>query len=459
MALITEELLRTNLVPKLEAQIKKNRKIRKFITLEGILLLIPQKSTPEHAKIAEYAKTPWAKKLVRARVSRLHVSGIRDASGSNEDIWASWKRWKMVTKQPAIYFDAITYGESLVENRKLAGNRTIPIVKSPFTCTAFYGLTEFSDPLNAEFPDLVMEKLDDNTYRVWDETNIYDWKRPEGSSTFILVSTTPHGAKVVPFIRYANDTNSSGQSTGEIEPLESLLLRIQKAAYDSGLINHNNSWNIRYATGLSSISDEPRIEGETDAEYEKRLALMEERMRMELGSSDILTSTNENTKFGSLPATNPGAFVPVIESLLKELAAVSDTPSDYLTGNAIQQTAEQAANSNASFNAIMDEYREVFGESHEALIRLSLEMTGSTADFTGVAWHDSDTGSLAAKVDAYGKMAKMLDVPPRVLWRELPNMTPEKLQSWFEAADVLDDAERQAMLSLAGLGSDTEVTE
>jgi hypothetical protein len=459
VALITEELLRTNLVPKLEAQIKINKKIKKFITLEETMLVIPPKSSPEHAKIAEYAKTPWAKKLVKTRVTRLHVAGIRDTSGSNDSIWASWKNWRMISKEKAIYFDAITYGESFVEIRKVLGNKTIPIVKNPFSFTAFYGLSEFSDPLNAEFPDLAMEKMDDDTYRVWDESNIYDWKRPEGSSSFILVKTTPHGAKVVPFIRYANDTNSSGQSVGEIKPLISLLLRIQKAAYDSGLINHNNSWNIRYATGLSSITDEPRLEGETDEEYEARLAMMETRLRQELNSSDLLTSTNENAKFGSLPATNPGAFVTVIESLLKELAAVSDTPSDYLTGNAIQQTAEQAANSNASFNAIMDSYREVFGESHEALIRLAASMTGSTATFTGIAWQDSDTGSIAAKVDAYGKMAATLRVPPRVLWNELPNMTPEKLQSWFEAADELQKAEQRTMLTMAGIGLDNEVTE
>jgi hypothetical protein len=453
VALITEELLRTNLVPKLEAQIKNNKKIRRFITLDETMLVIPTKSSPEHTKIADYAKTPWAKKIVRTRVTRLHVSGIRDESGSNDSLWSKWKAWKMASKEPAIYSDAITYGESFVELRKFLGNRILPIVKNPFSFTAFYGLSEFSDPLNAEFPDLAMEKIDESTYRIWDDVNIYDWNKAEGSSTFTLVKTAPHGAKVVPFIRYSNDTNSSGQSVGEVQPIIYLLLRIQKAAYDSGMINHNNSWHVRYATGLTAITEEPHLEGETDEEWEARIARMESMLRKELGSSDILTSTNSETKFGSLPATPPDSFVGVIESLLKELAAVSDTPSDYLTGDQVQQTAEQAANSNASFIAILDAYKEVFGESHEALLNLASEMTGSPNTFTGIAWH-TDMGSIAAKVDAYGKMAKMMEVPPRVLWEELPGMTPEKLEAWNKAADERDRLQQQTMLNLASMGSD-----
>lgn len=454
---LNAEVIQEVLLPKLEAQIENNGKLKPFVTLEDQMINIPRRSTIEHRKIAEYAKTPWAKKIVDARVQPMKVAGIRNSYGSDAEMWRTWKQWHMIQKEKAVYREAITYGDAHIELRQMAPGFTVPFNKDPFKFVAFYGHDDFNDAFNAEHPVLAMEKGSKGAYKVWDDRTVSIWEPTrEGSDRLALVSRELHGADVVPVVRYANDIDSSGRSIGDIRPLTYLLLRIMKASYDSGMINHSNSWNVRYVAGMSNIQDIPKLPGETDEEWNRRLAHIEERMRVELSTSDILTSTDSNAKFGSLPATNPGQFVAVIEQMLKELAAVSNTPSDYLTGDIVAQSAEQSANSQANYHSMVQEKRDVFGESHETLLKLHVRMNqGDLSEFDSqVAWAENDNGAIAAKIDALGKAATMLKIPERVLWSMYPNQTPEKLQEWYEAADERDAQQAQAYATIAGMGNE-----
>lgn len=452
---VTGQILKDVLIPQLEARKKRNEKLNRLITLDVELLDIPNRSSQEHRKIAQYARSPWAEKIVNSRVRRLSVSGIQDSTGSNDEAWKQWKQWKMIQKEKTAYREAVLYGDSYIELRKV-GNKTMPFNKSPFSFVAFYGFDDFTDANTADFPLLALETNGKGVYKVWDETYITIWKKPEGYDTPIMSEKYKHGAEVVPVLRYVNDINSDGVSFGDIRPLRHIILRIQKAAYDSGLVNHNNSWNVRYATGLSSIEDVPRIDGESEDEYFRRLAKMEEGLRMELGSSDLMTSTSKDTKFGSLPATDPGSFVSTIEQNLQELAAVSDTPSDYLTGQIVAQSAEQAANSQANYLQLISEKRNIFGETHETLLRLSDDMLGKEimSDDSSVTWAENDTGVLSAIVDALGKTKVMLGVPERELWADYPNMTPEKLERWHKAADEIAEKEARSLNALMHMGNE-----
>lgn len=452
----TADVLQKVLIPQLNGQISKNLALKKFITLDERMIVIPNRSSDEHRKIAEYAKSPWAEKIVNSRVRRLKVSGIRGDGGSDEEAWNLWRSWKMIQKEKTVYREAITYGDSYLELRK-NGNSTTPLNKSPFFFTAFYGFDDFNDAYNAEYPVLGLESNANGTmYKLLDNNHVYIFTKVKGSDKLELVKKELHGANHVPIVRYANDINSNGESIGEIKPLRHILLRIMKASYDSGMINHNNSWNVRYATGLSSVADVPQIAGETDMEYQRRVARMEEGLRLELGTSDLLTSTSKDTSFGSLPATPPSSFVQVIEQNLKELAAVSETPSDYLTGDIVAQSAEQASNSQANFLALIKEKQDIFGESHESLIRLNGEMLGiETPSYVStIAWDESDNGVLAAKVDALGKAATMLKIPEQELWEDFPNMTPEKLERWKKSAIERDNQESAAMKALMEMGNE-----
>lgn len=460
MAGLTPEVIKATLLPQLDGQATRNRKVESFIKLDDQMISIPERSNADHRRLAEFAKSPWAKKIVDSRVHRLRTSGIRDTSGSDEKAWALWKKWKMASKEKTLFREAITYGNAYVELRRMPNGDTIPFPKSPFNFTAFYEEDSFGDAFNAEYPTLAMERSSDGkTIKVWDDKDVTTFGLNRASNLY-EVSRKPHGFDVVPIIRYSNDLDSDGCSDGDIWALRHVLMRIMKATYDSGVINHSNSWNIRWITGLDNIVDEmTQFEDETDEEFARRQGSVDRKREEALGTSDILTIENSGARIGSLPATPPGQFIPVIEQALKELAALSNTPSEYLTGDVVAQSAEQAGNSQKTYNRMIDEKRAVFGEAHESLLRLHYRLAGEPDFASTIVWDGDEGDSIAAKVDALGKIATMLKVPETELWEDIPGMTPEKLERYRDAWKLKKEEEQSAMMAVMASGEEDQSPE
>jgi hypothetical protein len=51
-----------------------------------------------------------------------------------------------------------------------------------------------------------------------------------------------------------------------------------------------------------------------------------------------------------------------------------------------------------------------------------------------VVWRDTQARSFAAVVDALGKLATMLGVPPQELWEKIPGVTQTQIERWKAAA-------------------------
>jgi hypothetical protein len=53
-------------------------------------------------------------------------------------------------------------------------------------------------------------------------------------------------------------------------------------------------------------------------------------------------------------------------------------------------------------------------------------------------WRDTTPRSLAQVADALGKLAQLLDVPPRALWEKIPGVTETDIRRWEAMADDRD---------------------
>jgi len=64
-------------------------------------------------------------------------------------------------------------------------------------------------------------------------------------------------------------------------------------------------------------------------------------------------------------------------------------------------------------------------------MQLAAEATGDSIDIgAAVRWRDTESRALAATVDALGKMATMLGIPPEELWDRVPNVTQDDIDRW-----------------------------
>jgi hypothetical protein len=96
------------------------------------------------------------------------------------------------------------------------------------------------------------------------------------------------------------------------------------------------------------------------------------------------------------------------------------------------------------------DHQVLFGEAWEQTFRLAGRAAGDENAATDmeaqVWWRDTEPRSIAQQVDALGKMATMLQVPPSALWERIPGATGADLELWrTEAAKARLKAAVQAV--------------
>jgi hypothetical protein len=70
-----------------------------------------------------------------------------------------------------------------------------------------------------------------------------------------------------------------------------------------------------------------------------------------------------------------------------------------------------------------------FGESWEMVFGLAATaMDDKVTDGAQVRWRDTEARALASTVDALGKMAQMLNIPPQMLWERIPGWTQQDVE-------------------------------
>lgn len=144
---------------------------------------------------------------------------------------------------------------------------------------------------------------------------------------------------------------------------------------------------------------------------------------------------------------------------VETLAAVSQTPTHELTGQMANLSAEALAAARASLNQKVVERQKSAGSSHAQTLRLAAAQEGHdeyARDVTGrVTWQDMEIRSMSQAVDALGKAATMLLIPPSALWSRIPGVEKSDVDEWIRLAEEGDPITRmQAQLTRQGAPAD-----
>lgn len=416
--------------------------------------LLPQKATKEHRALRSMSKSPWLAQVVTATAQCMYVDGYRsalDLPDSKDDVvsdfdmtkgpYGIWLANGWDSRQIAIHRAMLTYGftyATCLPGVDFAGN-PIPVLRgvSPRQMVALY-----TDPAEDDWPEMAMRvmyvKGSRKTVRVYDDTYVYtvalDTSLLPQTKPFEILKVEYHGAGVVPVVRYCKELDLDGRTKGEIEPYIALAKRINKTSYDRMLIQHWNSWKVRWIAGMS----QPDTEEETN------------RKKLKLAQDDFLVAADKDTKFGVLPETALDGIIAAHQADIETLAAVSQTPTHELTGKMVNLSAEALAAARASQTQKVHEIQKDAGRSHVQLLRLACAMSKDPElaryadDITGrVTWQDTSIQSMAAAVDALGKAATMLQVPLEALWAKIPGIEKPDVQEWIKMVEAKGDPLRE----------------
>lgn len=397
---------------------------------------IPKTASEEHRWIATLAKTPLLSTVVTTVAQALYCTGYKTSAPDNP--WRTWQANDMDARQIPIHRAAIGYGlafTTVLPGVDAEGPRSVIRGVSPRKMVAVY-----ADPAEDDWPlhAARFEAASKDSYmvRLYDDEVEHFIKLGASGDAPEYIEWREHGAGVIPVVRYSNMLDLDGRADGEVEPLIPIAQRINKTDYDKMLAQHSNSWNLRVFSGIDA-SKGPDADN-PDLSPEQR----QERAQMRLRQSDIVTLSDPASKAWSLPATPLEGFIASRESEIDALASTAQIPVTAFS-KLSNISADTLVEIRAGLNQKVFERQVTFGKSHAQSLRLSAHLEGNpdaADDYESkMDWRDTRVRPWGQTVDALGKAAQMLGVPPEELWEELP---------WLDQTD-LDDLKRAASTSTA----------
>lgn len=392
----------------------------------------------EMQRLLDLSRTPWLQLVVSTVAQALFVDGYKSPSGDVVDpVWDLWTRNRMNAHQSVIHRAALGYGYCYALAERV-GDRVRFRGVSAKRCFAVY-----EDPVVDEWPVYALEvqRFASNSVRafLYDPTFVHEL-RVEGEK-WSVISSKPHGADHVPVVRYVNQVDIDGQTPGEVEPFIGIAARIDKTMFDRLLVQHYNSWKKIWIAGLEKPA------GKSDAEIAQQ--------KLRWRQDDILMFADIDTKLGTIDETSLEGFIAAIESDVEQIAVLSQL-NHLLTGKLSNLSVDTLVQANKPLTQKVFERQVSFGESHEQLLRLGARLSGWDSiadDYAGhVTWQETEARSLAQAADALGKMAQMLGIPKRALWRMVPDVTEAQAQEWEQMLVSDDPIERLVAANTAPTG-------
>ncbi|MBF6301177.1 phage portal protein [Nocardia amamiensis] len=372
-------------------------------------------------------------------------------TGTRSGPWKWWQRNRMGAGQTGIHRSALHYGTSYatvlpsLRPKDWTGGEEIPVYirgVSPRQMTAIYGEPLEWDPrdggpVDDAWPIMALE-MKGPMIRLYDEVNVhfigaknlpqsaFGWRDPSYISVnnFDYIEGRRHDVGVCPIVRYRDRILLDGEEQfGIIEPLLTIQQRINETTYQMLVAQYYSAFKQRYVMGWLPKS-------EADA--------------LRVAVSDTQFFKDPNTKAGQFDATDLENYIKSKESALRDAAAIGQVPAQQLGLSGISNISEASlAALEAGKDRKASEIQTSLGESHEQTLRTAAHISGdvaAAADFAAeVIWDDTTARSFAQTIDGLGKMATMLDIPPEMVWEDIPGWSKEKVERALQARARQDD--------------------
>jgi hypothetical protein len=457
-----KELIKKQLWPSRQTEKARLDRIDHWYRWTQEEIQLPRTATAELKALRDLSKVPWLGLVVTAAAQAMYVDGYRSKLDNDGDLtdsppWQLWLANGMDRRQVAVHRYMLAYGYSFLtvlpgEDPLTGKTQAVMRGVSPRKMFALW-----DDPAEDDWPQYALRILDhkgdDVLARLYDADGVHNLRIQGDGDAVYVDEPMIHGAGVCPVVRYTNMLDLDGRTPGEVEPFIAVAARINKTSYDRLLVQHFNSWKVRYVTGMVKPDDEE------DANKTK----------LQLRMEDILVGEGEGMKFGTLDETQLAGFIQAHRADVETLAAASQTPTHELTGQMANLSAEALAAARASLNQKVTERQKSAGASHAQALRLASALSDYdeyATDVTGrVTWQDMEIRSMSQAADALGKMVQMLGVPPTATWNRIPGVEKSDVQEWVKLAEAGDpitkmqvELERQAAAMKQGADTGVDVT-
>jgi hypothetical protein len=418
--------------------------LRRYVTgKQALPLVIPKDAPREVREMARIARINLIKIVVEALVESLYVDNIRsvetdddapdgtDPDAAVSQVWQTWQANKLDRGQAGLYRAVFTYGYAFMV---VTAGDPQPYARavSPRKMTALYG----DDP---DWPVYAIERRRGNgAYRVYDEQYVYQLGRKdngEGRPATWGFTNAPalHGSDTCPVIRYtdADDLDEDDEPisqlpespftdtcivAGQVAPLTAMQDQVDVTSFGLLSAQWYTAFRQRWIVGWTPAN---------------------KAAKMEAAASQVWTfdDSPDDVRLGEFGETTLDGFLRSRDASLRYGATLSQTPVHELTGELVNLAAEALAAAEAGRDRKVELRKTGLGESHEQSAQTIGQLLGvDIPNDIEIVWRDTSARAFAAVVDALGKLAQMLQIPPEELWDRIPGVTRQDVQRWKAAA-------------------------
>ena len=403
----------------------------------------------EYENLRGLSPNNFAGLIVRSYSQLAHIEGIsRPGTLGKLGVWDTFKRNRWMSRQSAVHEgalgQAVAYGVVMPGEDPLTGQKMSKMLgKSAISMSAFY------DSEDDEWPRLAIEAKktvkrnealgvvsEEGWFVLAYDAYVVHRLRCKGNGLaaedWEYIDHIEHGMPVPPVARCANRLNLDGVATGVIEPVLPLLRRIDQDTFDRLMNQRFGAWQVRYISGMA------KPDSKTEAAAQ----------RLRLSVEDLLISTSDKTKFGTLDAGPLEPQIAATDADLRLLSAITQMPPHHLLGLSSNLQAEALAAATEGMHRYAFDFRVGAGEFHETMARLVAMAEGDFVTAAAwdlrVRWRDEQSGSLNQAAQALGMLATSLKVPIEMLWEKVPGWTDDDVQ---RAKELAEDGQLEKLLA------------
>ena len=397
---------------------------------------IPGWADAEMRELNKRSITNLMRIAVKIPASLVFMDGcVRGTNTAPKEYTKGFVNSGFAARQNTLGIAALKYGQVIVGVENLGVKNPQPkIYSTKSTCAVF------TDPVNDIHPLYVMSILatprdkDNPGVAIYMDKDFIVHYRITDQDDYILDREYRHDLGVTPAVRYFADIDDEGNVIGAIEPLIDFQDAINQGKRNLLRNNNYSAEKVRYAAG---VVGRPRVDENGAVLRDEAGNVLYE--PVEWGGARAVTTPNEQAKFGAIDETPADGFIATMEELIREFAVAAQIPPHALLGNLSNLSAETLTAALGQTVRLVHSLQTSWGESHRSLLRLmALDLGEITADEEYEAepqWRDMTDRSFGAVIDGLGKMAQMLGVPRKALWRWVPRVTGGELNVWEDMYD------------------------
>jgi hypothetical protein len=407
----------------------------------------------------------WCQVVVDSKVERLVVRGVRIGQESaDKEFWRIWQTNGLDSDSGLAFVDALAQRCSYVLVWGNPDDDETPEVTFESPQEAIVGYEPGSRrKRKAALKSWIDRDINVEYSTLWTPTRMWKFQRPVSG----MISRDPHLGGLVATgggqqwdLRDIADADNPHENPMRVVPMVELPNRSRLATDPvseiANVIPLQNSVNILWSHLLTAsdfaafpqrvllgmeVPKKPIVDSNGEVVGHEPIEDI-----AHFASDRVILFENPDAKIGQWSAADLSNYTSVIEVAVGHIAAQTRTPPHYLVGRMANLSAEALKAAETGLVSTVYEKQLYFGDAIREMGRLVALAQGNKAKADAmrtatVEWRDPESRSEAELADALGKLATMLHVPDKVLWRrygftdaEIEEM--EALQEEQQRADI-----------------------